>query len=31
LIVGHRDLNPMKGCPCFDAVKEYSQVISCQK
>ena len=26
LIVGHRDLNPMKGCPCFDAVKEYSQV-----
>ena len=31
LIVGHRDLNPMKGCPCFDAVKEYSQVISYQK
>ena len=26
LIVGHRDLNPMKGCPCFDAVKEYLQV-----
>ena len=31
LVVGHRDLNPMKGCPCFDAVKEYSQVISYQK
>ena len=31
LIVGHRDLNPMKGCPCFDAVKEYSQIISYQK
>ena len=26
LIVGHRDLNPMKECPCFDCVKEYSQV-----
>ena len=23
LIVGHRDLNPMKGCPCFECVKEY--------
>ena len=23
IIVGHRDLNPLKGCPCFDAVKEY--------
>ena len=23
LIVGHRDLNPMKSCPCFDAVREY--------
>lgn len=23
LIVGHRDLNPMKGGPCFDCVKEY--------
>ena len=22
LIVGHRDLNPMKGCPCFECVKE---------
>ena len=31
LIVGHRDLNPMKGCPCFDAVKEYAEVISYQK
>ena len=26
LIVGHRDLNPMKECPCFGCVKEYSQV-----
>ena len=24
LIVGHRDLNPHKDCPCFDAVKEYA-------
>ena len=23
LIVGHRDLNPMKGCPCFECMKEY--------
>ena len=23
VIVGHRDLNPRKECPCFDAVKEY--------
>ncbi len=23
LVVGHRDLNPQKACPCFDAVKEY--------
>ena len=23
LIVGHRDLNPGKRCPCFDVVKEY--------
>ena len=23
LIVGHHDLNPMKACPCFDAVAEY--------
>jgi N-acetylmuramoyl-L-alanine amidase len=26
LVVGHRDLNPMKGCPCFDAVKEYAEI-----
>lgn len=23
VILGHRDLNPTKDCPCFDAVKEY--------
>ena len=23
LIVGHRDLDPGKACPCFDAVSEY--------
>ena len=23
LVVGHRDLSPMKACPCFDAVAEY--------
>ena len=23
LIVGHRDLNPQKVCPCFDVVSEY--------
>ena len=23
LVVGHHDLNPMKECPCFDAVTEY--------
>lgn len=23
LIVGHRDLNPCKACPCFDVVSEY--------
>ena len=23
LIVGHRDLDPQKACPCFDAVAEY--------
>ena len=23
IIVGQRDLNPLKGCPCFDALKEY--------
>ena len=26
LIVGHRDLNPQKACPCFDAVGEYSEL-----
>ncbi len=25
LVVGHHDLNHMKACPCFDAVKEYDQ------
>ena len=24
LIVGHRDLNPQKACPCFDVVAEYA-------
>lgn len=23
VIVGHRDLNPQKACPCFNAVTEY--------
>ncbi len=23
-VVGHRDLNPAKLCPCFDAIKEYN-------
>jgi len=23
IIVGHHNLNPLKACPCFDAVKEY--------
>lgn len=26
LIVGHHDLNPMTGCPCFECVKEYSDL-----
>jgi N-acetylmuramoyl-L-alanine amidase len=26
LIVGHHDLNPMKACPCFDAVHEYGHL-----
>ena len=26
VIVGHHDLNPMKDCPCFDAVKEYADL-----
>ena len=29
LIVGHRDLNPGKRCPCFDVVKEYSDLEPC--
>ena len=28
LIVGHRDLDPKKACPCFDAVKEYADLSS---
>ena len=26
LIVGHHDLNPLKTCPCFDAVKEMTGI-----
>ena len=26
LIVGHRDLDPLKVCPCFDAAKEYADL-----
>ena len=26
IIVGHRNLNPLKACPCFDAVKEYLEL-----
>ena len=26
LIVGHRDLNPQKACPCFDAVREFGEI-----
>jgi N-acetyl-anhydromuramyl-L-alanine amidase AmpD len=26
VILGHRDLNPTKDCPCFDAVKEYQDL-----
>jgi len=26
LIVGHRDLNPQKDCPCFDAAHEYADL-----
>ncbi|MTU93828.1 N-acetylmuramoyl-L-alanine amidase, partial [Parabacteroides merdae] len=25
LTVGHRDLNPQKACPSFDAAKEYKK------
>ena len=28
LILGHRDLDPMKACPCFDAASEYSDLQS---
>ena len=28
LIIGHRDLNPMKSCPCFDAAREYADLQS---
>lgn len=26
IIVGHHDLNPKKSCPCFNAVREYSDL-----
>lgn len=26
LIVGHRDLDPLKACPCFDAAKGYADL-----
>ncbi len=26
LVVGHRDLNPMKECPCFGCVAEYREL-----
>lgn len=26
-VVGHRDLNPGKACPCYDVRKEYEQMI----
>ena len=26
LIVGHRDLDPTKACPCFDVVREYGEL-----
>ncbi len=26
LIVGHRGLDPLKACPCFDAAKEYADL-----
>lgn len=25
-VVGHRDLNPARACPCFDAITEYNNV-----
>lgn len=29
LIVGHRDLDPQKVCPCFDVVNEYHDLQPC--
>lgn len=29
LIVGHRDLEPQKECPCFDVVNEYHDLQPC--
>lgn len=29
LIVGHRDLDPQKVCPCFDVAKEYHDLQPC--
>ena len=26
VILGHHDLNPLKKCPCFDAVREYADL-----
>ncbi len=26
LIIGHRDLEPMKACPCFEVVTEYADL-----
>lgn len=26
LIVGHRDLNPMKACPCYNVIPEYEDL-----
>lgn len=26
LIVGHRDMDPMKACPCFDVLSEYGDL-----
>lgn len=25
IVVGHRDLDPRKKCPCFNAIKEYAE------
>lgn len=29
IILGHRDLNPGRACPCFDAAKEYRDLQPC--